>query len=94
MAKLENTEEQNRLSESRTAGTFPQAYEDFRLRCDSRNLSVGTLAWYAQILGSLGRFLDLRYEITRMDEITAGHIRAYLSQLKARELSSETVHRS
>ncbi len=94
MNELNNTLQQDRLSESRKAVTFQQAYEEFRLRCDSRNLSSGTLAWYHQILGGLERFLIQRYEIASMDEITPGHIRAYLSQLKARELSSETVHRT
>jgi len=94
LIEQENTEKQDGLSQSRKAATFQEAYEEFRLRCDSRNLSDGTLAWYRQILGSLGRFLALRYEITGMDAITPGHLRAYLSQLKARELSSETVHRT
>ncbi len=92
--ELKNTVEQNRLSGSRKAATFQQAYEEFRLRCDSRNLSDGTLAWYKQILGGLQRFLIQRFEIASMDEVTPGHIRSYLSQLKARELSSETVHRT
>jgi integrase/recombinase XerD len=92
--ELQNTLEQDRLSGSRKAATFQQAYEEFRLRCDSRNLSDGTLAWYKQILGGLQRFLIQRFEIASMDEITPGHIRSYLSQLKARELSSETVHRT
>ena len=94
MNELKNTLEQDRLSESLKAATFQKAYEEFRLRCDSRNLSSGTLAWYHQIIGGLERFLVQRYEITSMDEITPGHLRAYLSQLKARELSSETVHRT
>lgn len=80
--------------ESRKAASFQQAYEEFRLRCDSRNLSAGTLAWYAQVVGGLGRFLPARYEVTRIEEVTAGHLRAYLSQMKARGLSSETVHRT
>lgn len=77
-----------------TKTTFHQACEEFRLRCDSRNLSEGTLDWYRQILGGLERFLAQRYEITRMEEVTPGTIRAHLAQLKARELSSETVHRT
>ncbi len=93
MSELENTNKQERLSESDKVVTFRRANEEFRLRCDSRNLSEGTLAWYHQVLGGLERFLVQRYEVLNMDEITAGHIRAYLSQLKARELSSETVHR-
>ncbi|MBI5629904.1 MAG: tyrosine-type recombinase/integrase [Elusimicrobia bacterium] len=94
MNEITNTLNQDRLSESRKATTFQQAYEEFRLRCDSRNLSSGTLAWYHQILGGLERFLVQRYGIASMEGITAGHIRAHLSQLKARELSSETVHRT
>lgn len=94
MIEQNNPEKQDRLAEARKTATFREAYEEFRLRCDSRNLSEGTLAWYRQILGGLERFLVLRYQLTRMDEITAGHLRAYLSQLKARELSSETVHRT
>jgi len=79
---------------SREETTLKQAYEEFRLRCDSRNLAAGTLRWYEQIIGGLERFLAQRYEVVSMDEITPGLIRAYLSQLKARGLSSETVHRS
>ncbi|MFA4987573.1 MAG: tyrosine-type recombinase/integrase, partial [Candidatus Brocadiia bacterium] len=45
-------------------------------------------------LGGLERFLVQRFEVTAMEEVTPGHIRAHLSQLKARALSSETVHRS
>ena len=85
---------QERVSESEKAVTFRRAYEEFRLRCDSRNLSEGTLAWYRQVLGGLERFLAQRFEVLNMEAITAGHIRAHLSQLKARELSSETIHRS
>ena len=83
-----------RVLESRKAITFQRAYEEFRLRCDSRNLSSGTLAWYRQILGDLERFLLQRYELANMEGITPGYIRAHLIQLKARELSSETVHRT
>lgn len=70
------------------------AYEQFRLRCDSKNLSAGSLAWYRQILGGFERFLVQRFEILDMESVAAGHIRAYLSWLKGRGLSSETVHRT
>ncbi|MDE2491364.1 MAG: tyrosine-type recombinase/integrase [Elusimicrobia bacterium] len=88
------THEKNDVRGGTGAPTLARAREEFRLRCDSRNLSVGTLAWYAQILGGLERFLVLRYEVTRAGAVTPGHIRAYLSQLRARALSSETVHRT
>ncbi len=74
--------------------TFRYAYEQFHLRCDSRNLSPGTLDWYKQILGGLQRFLAEVYEILRMEEISPGHIRAYLSERKKRGISSETIHRT
>lgn len=94
MNELTNTLQRDSRSESGKAPTFQQAYEEFKLRCDSRNLSMGTLDWYRQILGGLGRFLAERYEITGMEEITPGHIRTHLVQLKARDLSSETIHRT
>jgi integrase/recombinase XerD len=80
--------------ESSAGITFRRAYEQFVLRCDSRNLSIGTLAWYRQILGGLERFLAERFEILNMDQIDPGHLRAYLSALKTRGIASETVHRS
>ncbi len=73
---------------------FHAAYEQFLLRCDSQNLSPGTVAWYRQILGGLERFLAGRYEILHMEEILPSHIRAYLSERKARGISSETTHRT
>lgn len=73
---------------------FRDAYEQFLLRCDSQNLSPGTVAWYRQILGGLERFLAERYEILKMEEIGPGHIRAYLSEQKSRGISSETTHRT
>jgi site-specific recombinase XerD len=77
------------------AGTaFKHAYEQFHLRCDSRNLSPGTLAWYKQILCGLERFLARRCEVLRMEGIEPGHLRAYLCELKARGISSETIHRT
>lgn len=75
-------------------GRYRFAFEQFLLRCDSRNLSPGTLLWYRQILGGLERFLLEAYEISLMEEITPGHIRAYLSELKRRGIASETVHRT
>lgn len=74
--------------------TFRAAYEQFLLRCDSRNLSPGTLAWYRQILGGLERFLAERYEILDMEEIEPGRLRAYLSEQKSRGIASETTHRT
>ena len=73
---------------------FRQAYEQFHLRCFSRNLSPGTLAWYKQVLTGLERFLARRYEVLHMEGIEPGHLRAYLCELRARDISSETVHRT
>lgn len=94
MEQLTNVQQSDDVLEAARPLTVSQAREEFRLRCDSRNLSNGTLAWYAQILGGLERFLIMRFEVARAGDITAGQIRAYLSQLKARGLSSETVHRT
>jgi len=74
--------------------SFRQAYEQFYLRCYSRNLSPGTLAWYKQILGGLERFLAEVYEILHMEEISPGHLRAYLGEQKKRGIASETIHRT
>ena len=71
-----------------------QAYEQFRLRCESRNLSPGTLLWYRQILGGMERFLSTCFEVLYLDEVNAGHLRAYLCDLKGRGICSETVHRT
>ena len=81
-------------SRERLGLSFRSACEQFALRCNSRNLSTGTMGWYRQILGGFGRFLAEQCEILAMKEITPGHIRGYLSEERRRGISSETIHRT
>ena len=71
---------------------FKHAYEQFRVRCDSRNLSPSTLAWYKQILTGLERFLARRCEVLHMDRIEPGHLRAGVEAAGARAAAWETPH--
>jgi hypothetical protein len=44
--------------------TLGSASEGFRLRCQAQNLSVGTLAWYKQILKMFERFIETQGVMT------------------------------
>lgn len=72
---------------------FWQAYEQFHLRCDSQNLSPGTMLWYRQIARGLERFLVQSRAPDDVETIAARHIRGYFSALRSGGMSSETAHR-
>lgn len=69
-----------------------EACAAFHSRCDSLNLASGTVAWYDQILRDLTRFLESR-GVAVLGQVQPARLRDYLSHLRQRELSSETVFR-
>ncbi|PCI31288.1 MAG: hypothetical protein COB53_13515 [Elusimicrobia bacterium] len=68
------------------------AYEAFRLRCRSQNLSPETCTWYKYRLGLFSRFLESK-EISDAREITPHFIRLYLDHLRVKGTCSGTVAR-
>ena len=73
--------------------TFKNACSSFTSRCMALNLVDGTLAWYENILRGLGGFLEAK-SIHELAEIEPMHLRDFLSHLRRRGLSSQTVSRT
>lgn len=69
------------------------AFGSFASRCDSLNLSKGTVIWYGYIIRDLRRFLTEK-GLQDAPQVTSGVLREYLSGLRARGQSSETVFRT
>lgn len=57
------------------------AYDAFALRCQARNLSPGTCAWYKQRLKLFERFIESK-GVTLAREITPHLIRLYFDQMR------------
>lgn len=58
----------------------------------SRELSGNTVLSYRRDLGQLKRYLEIRYEIRDLGDVTAGHLEAYFDMLGQRQKAS-TVSR-
>lgn len=74
------------------SGSMPHVRESFLVRCRSKNLALGTIAWYKQILKSLTGHLESR-QVVEASQISVEHLRDYLGARHGAGLSSETVHR-
>ena len=73
--------------------TLGSASEAFRLRCQAQNLSVGTLAWYKQILKMFGQFLETQ-SVTTARAVTPTLLRQHLEDMRERGNSTVTVART
>jgi integrase/recombinase XerD len=66
------------------------AYTDFILSRQAMLVSPGTLRWYGFTAGRFCKWLETQ-GVTRPDEVTARHVRAYLAEL-APNLADTTLH--
>lgn len=73
--------------------SYDQAIELFYLRCRSRNLSALTIGWYKNILNGLRRFLEASGS-PQPRETTPNHLRAFLDDMRARGMASQTIDRT
>ena len=73
--------------------TLKDACESFRSRCMALNLVDGSLAWYDHILRDLVQFLEAK-DIREIGAIQPPHLRDFLSYLRQRGQSSQTVSRT
>ena len=73
--------------------TYKDASSAFISRCMALNLVDGTLAWYGNILRDLGGFLASK-SLIEVSSIEPLHLRDFLSYLRLRGQSSQTVSRT
>ncbi len=73
--------------------SIKEARITFLSRCAALNLVDGTLAWYENILRNLGEFLAAN-SIQELSAVEPMHLREFLSHLRRRGQSSQTVYRT
>ena len=75
------------------AGSIMSACSAFVSRCLALNLTEGTLGWYQNILRGLVMFLSAK-GIDQLSAVEPAHLRDFLSWLRLKGQSSETVSRT
>lgn len=68
-----------------------EAYTDFILSRQAMLCGERTVAWYSFTLGKVMEWL-LQNGVTKPDQISARHVRAYLSELAGRGLTDSTIN--
>ncbi len=85
----------NTTTEKRTLTSFSfalrDAYTDFTLSRQAMRVSPTTISFYKYTAGFFVTWLELQSVLTPQ-EVTARHVRAYLAELIAREMSDNTVN--
>ncbi len=72
-------------------GPLQLAAESFFLDRQARRCSPDTLIWYRKYVGALVTWLNA-HAITRPEDITPSHLRAFLVELHGKGLSPHSVH--